>query len=212
MDENLKELYRIKNEQIKKAFEKNQMECSFMTREELMDYLSTLLVDGKKVAVGGSVTLNQLGIIDLIRKSDVAFYDRYDPSLSSAELEDVMRESFFADILLTSTNALTQDGCLYNIDGNGNRVASMIFGPKKVIVIAGKNKVFASEEEALTHIRQVSAPANALRLKKNTPCTKLGSCQDCFSPERICSSYVKLAWQGKKNRFHVILLDEELGY
>jgi len=213
MEENLKALLKIKENQIIKAFEGHNMTCLFVENEqELKTYLKNILVNDKKVAVGGSVTLNQLGVIDLLRESDVQFIDRYEPDISREEMENRFREAFFADLFITSTNALTVDGCLYNIDGNGNRVAAMIYGPKEVIVIAGMNKIFYSEEEAISHIKKCSAPANAIRLKKKTPCTKTGQCMECHSPDRICSSYVKLGYQGKVNRIKVIIVEESLGY
>ena len=126
--------------------------------------------------------------------------------------DDVFKKAFTSDIFITSTNALTMDGCLYNIDGTGNRVAAMIFGPREVIVIAGLNKICQNEEEAIARIRHCSAPANAIRLNKKTPCTKTGHCMDCHSPDRICSSYVKLAYQKQVNRIKVIIVEENLGY
>ncbi len=213
MEENLEKLLMIKGNKLIKAFENHNMVCMFVeNEEELKTYLKNTLTDGKKVAVGGSMTLQQLGVIDLIRELDVDFIDRYEEGISREEMENRFREAFFADVFMTSTNALTMDGCLYNVDGNGNRVAAMIYGPKEVIVIAGMNKIFESEEEAIAHIKNCSAPANAMRLNKKTPCTKTGKCMQCHSPERICSSYVKLGYQGKMNRIKVIIVKENLGY
>ena len=158
------------------------------------------------------MTLNQLGVIDLIQESDVQFIDRYEEGLSQEQVVERLREGLLSDIFITSTNALTMDGCLYNVDGRGNRVSAMIFGPKDVYVIAGLNKIFNNEQEAIDHIREYSAPANALRLHKKTPCTRVGKCQDCLSEDRICSSYVKLGYQGQKNRIHVIIIEENRGY
>ena len=101
---------------------------------------------------------------------------------------------------------------LYNIDGTGNRVAAMIYGPKEVIVVAGKNKVFETEAEAINHIKTISAPANAVRLNKKTPCAKTGECKNCLSADRICSSYVKLGYQVNADRIKVIIVNEDLGY
>lgn len=213
MDNHLKTLLKIKEVELIKSFEKNNMTLMFVKdKKELETYLKGILNHQKKVAVGGSVTLNQMGVIDLIRASDVQFIDRYEEGISRDEIEERFRQSFFADVLLTSTNALTMDGCLYNIDGTGNRVAAMIFGPKEVIVIAGLNKICQDENEAIAHIKNCSAPANAIRLNKKTPCAKTGKCMECHSPERICSSYVKLGYQGKVNRIKVIIVEDYLGY
>ena len=213
MEKNMERLLKIKENQMIHAFEKNQMSLIIVkNRDELMNYLQARLVDHKKVAVGGSVTLSQLGVIDLIRKSNVEFIDRYDPSLTREEVLDKLREGLFSDIFITSTNALTMDGCLYNVDGTGNRVAAMIFGPKEVLVIAGKNKICENEQEAIWRIRHYSAPANAMRLDKKTPCIQTGKCMDCHSPDRICSSYVKLGYQSQAHRIKIILVEEDLGY
>ncbi len=213
MDENYKTLLHIKENQLIKAFERNNMSCMIVKdEEELHHYLKNILTDQKKVAVGGSVTLTQLGVIDLIKKSYVHFIDRYEEGLSQEQVVERLREGLLSDIFITSTNALTMDGCLYNVDGRGNRVSAMIFGPKDVYVIAGLNKIFINEQEAINHIREYSAPANALRLHKKTPCTRVGKCQDCLNEDRICSSYVKLGYQGQKNRIHVIIIEENIGY
>ena len=213
MEENLERLLKVKENQLIKAFENNNMSCMIVkNKEELQTYLKSILVNQKKVAVGGSVTLNQLGVIDLIRQSDVDFVDRYAPELSREEMMEKFREGLLSDIFITSTNAMTLDGCLYNVDGTGNRVSAMIFGPKEVIVIAGMNKLCVDEQEAIKRIREYSAPANAMRLNKKTPCTKTGTCMDCHSHDRICSSYVKLGHQTQVNRIKVILVEENLGY
>lgn len=213
MEKNLEQLMKIKENQVIKAFENHNMSCMIIKNKgELHTYLKKILINQKKVAVGGSVTLNQLGIVDLIRESDVEFIDRYDPNLTRDQMMDKFREGLLSDIFITSTNALTMDGCLYNIDGTGNRVSAMIFGPKEVLVIAGMNKLCLNEKEAIERIRQYSAPANAIRLQKKTPCAKTGHCMECHSPDRICSSYVKLAYQSQVNRIKVILVEQDLGY
>ena len=107
---------------------------------------------------------------------------------------------------------LQQMDVLYNIDGNGNRVAAMVYGPKDVYVVTGVNKIFETEEEAIAHIKNVSAPANAIRLHRQTGCAVTGKCVNCMSDQRICSSYVKLAHQRNKDRIHVIIMRQELGY
>ncbi len=213
MEENLEKLLEIKEKEIIKAFSHNNITAMFVNdQNELINYLKNILVDQKVVSVGGSVTLNQLGVIDLIRNSDVQFLDRYKPGLTTKQLEQCFRDGFSADLFFTSTNALTIDGCLYNVDGNGNRVAQMIYGPSQVIVIAGINKIFHNEQEAIDHISNVAAPANAIRLNNKTPCTKTGHCMNCLSEDRICCSYVKLGYQRVPGRIKVIIVKENLGY
>ena len=189
------------------------MTCEvFNTEEELHDYFKTIFKDQKVVAVGGSMSLDEMHVLDLVRASDVKFLDRYAKGLTKEKINAIHHEAFNADIYLTSTNAMTTDGCLYNIDGNGNRVAAMIYGPKDVYVVVGVNKIFESEEEAIDHIKNVSAPANAIRLHRQTGCAVAGKCVNCMSDQRICASYVKLARQGNKDRIHVIIMRQELGY
>lgn len=213
MEENLKKILKMKENQMIKAFELNQMSLMFVKgQKELETFLKSILNNKKKVAVGGSVTLDQMKVLDLIRNSDVDFIDRYEKDISRSEIENRFRQAFFADLFITSTNALTMDGHLYNIDGTGNRVAAMIYGPKQVIVIAGLNKICTDEKAAIEHIKNWSAPANAIRLNKNTPCAKIGKCLECHSDDRICSSYVKLGYQKDPQHIMVIIVEEELGY
>lgn len=213
MDKNLQSIIKIKQDEMIKAFERHNMQLTFVDNlEQLHNYLERYLCNQKTVTLGGSMTLFETGVIDQIHQSDVVLYDCYQEGLTRDQMQEIFRKAFTSDLFITSTNALTTDGCLYNIDGNGNRVAAMIYGPKEVIVIAGKNKVFENEAEAINHIRKVSAPANAVRLNKKTPCTKKGECMDCLSPDRICSSYVKLGYQGNVGRIKIVIVDQDLGY
>lgn len=212
MDSNLKTIYELKNEKLKKNFERNGIECLFFNnKEELLNYLEPYFKEDKSAAVGGSQTLFETGIIDLLRKSPVQFYDRYQEGLSPKEIDAIFHQSFFVDYYLTSSNAVDLKGNLYNVDGNGNRVAAMIYGPKKVFVVIGKNKIFEDEQGAIKHIQTVSTPANAMRLHKNTPCIKTGMCVDCQSEDRLCYAYTKIAKQ-KPGRMSVLVVNEDLGY
>jgi len=213
MDRNLEKLINLKRDKMEKAFQNNNMELFQLENiEELASFLENYLKPGIKVGVGGSMTLFEAGIIDQLRNSKVQFLDRYQEGLTNEQLQNIFRESLLADLYITSSNAITMNGCIYNIDGNGNRVAAMIYGPKEVLVIVGRNKIFTTEEAAINHIRNVAAPANAMRLNKNTPCTKAGKCLDCKSADCICSSFVKLSHQSNINRIKVIVVNEDLGY
>ena len=213
MEENLKKLLEIHENQLIDAFAYNNIKLMFVeNKEQLQSYLKEKLVDHKKVALGGSVTLSQLGVIDLIRESDVDFIDRYEKGITPEELSERLRAGLLSDLFITGTNALTMDGCLYNVDGTGNRVAAMIYGPKEVIVVAGLNKIFNSEQEAIQHIKHIAAPANAIRLNRNTPCAKTGHCHECHSTDRICCSYVKLGYQRAVNRIKIIIVKDNYGY
>ena len=213
MDKNLKIITKIKEDAMIKAFERNNMQITFVENfEQLHNYLKKYLCNQRTVSLGGSMTLFETGVIDLLHQSNIILHDRYQEGLSREEMQEIFKKAFTSDLFISSTNALTTDGCLYNIDGNGNRVAAMIYGPKEVIIIAGKNKIFDSEEASINHIKTVSAPANAVRLNKKTPCVKTGTCMNCTSSERICSSYVKLGYQGNIGRIKIVIVDQDLGY
>ncbi|MDO5813045.1 MAG: lactate utilization protein [Bacillota bacterium] len=212
MDLNKNQLYQIKKEKLKKAFQQNGIECLFVeNKQELLDYLKPYLKENKTVGVGGSMTLFETGIIDLLRKSPIQFLDRYQKDLTRDEVEEIFHRSLLADFYFTSSNAIDMQGNLYNIDGNGNRVAAMIYGPKKVFVIVGKNKIVEDEKAAIQYIQNVSAPANAMRLNRKTPCIQTGSCMNCQSADRICSMYTKISRQ-QQGRMTVLVVNEELGY
>ncbi len=181
-------------------------------REELISQIESIVEEKSVVSVGGSMTLFDLGIIDYLRGGRYEFLDRYKQGLSPADIEDIYRRSFFADAYFTSTNAITEEGELYNVDGTGNRVAAMLYGPKKVIVIVGTNKIVQNMDEAIKRVREIAAPLNTKRLNRKTPCVKVGHCMDCNSPERICNEYTVIKRQRDKNRMHVIFINENTGY
>ena len=128
------------------------------------------------------------------------------------EVGEIMRKAFVSDSFLSSSNAITENGELYNVDGNGNRVAAMIYGPKQVVVVVGVNKIVNDIDEAVARVVKVAAPKNTVRLERATPCVKTGVCGHCRSEDRICCSYVTLAQQRVPDRIKVVIVDEELGY
>lgn len=180
--------------------------------ESLRALLETLIPENSHVAVGGSMTLFETGIIDLLRRMPITFHDRYAEGLTPEGIRDVYVKSFDTDIYFTSTNALTADGCLFNVDGNGNRVAAMLYGPRQVFVILGINKLVENLEAAILRNKTIAAPANARRLNRNTPCAVTGVCSDCKSPDRICSDYVLMKHQTRAGRIHVFIVGESLGF
>lgn len=213
MDENTKWVNKQKILRTIKSLEDNNMNGYYVKdREELISKIKELVRDGSMVACGGSMTLFETGVIDHLRTERYEFLDRYKEGLSRQDVVKIFRKSFSADAYFTSSNAVTEDGELYNVDGNGNRVAAMLYGPEKVIVVCGYNKIVRDVDMAIDRNRQISAPANAKRLNRNTPCTKVGYCMDCKSSERICNEYTLIRRQGTKDRIHVIFLDEEFGY
>jgi Uncharacterized conserved protein containing a ferredoxin-like domain len=179
---------------------------------EALEVVESLLAEGDIVSCGGSMTLFEIGAIDLLRSEKYEFLDRYKEGLHRDEIEEIFKKTFYADVYLTSSNAITEDGELYNVDGTCNRIAAMLYGPKSVIVVAGYNKIVKDLDAAAQRVKQIAAPANALRLNVPTPCVKTGYCIDCKTDARICANYTTFTRQRVKDRMKVILVGEELGY
>ena len=195
---------------------KNNMEAIFVPdKKQLPAVLERLVREGNQVTFGGSMTLKQ-GVMEYLRRLDqegkITLLDRDQEGITSDDIAEIYREAFHSDVYFASSNAVTENGCLYNVDGNGNRVAAMIFGPKSVVVIVGYNKLVETEREAIERVQKIAAPQNALRLKVNTPCTQTGKCEQCNSENRICASYTFFGRQRIPNRIKVIILGEEYGY
>lgn len=221
MDGTLCKTWAMQAETVIKALERNNMQGFYVPdRAAVPDKVAELLHDGDTVAVGGSMTLEETGVMELLRSGRYRFLDRYAPGLTREQVEQVFRESFFADAYLCSSNAVTLKGELYNVDGNANRVAALCYGPKSVILVVGCNKIVRDIDEAASLVKRHAAPANAVRLSCDTYCAKTGACMGldgdmtdgCRTDARICCTYVVHARQRVKNRIKVILVGEELGY
>lgn len=213
MDENVKIFNEKKIERTIKALEKNNMNGYYVhNNKELIDKIKEIVNEGSKVSCGGSMTLFETGVIDHLRSGRYEFLDRYREGLTREDIVKIYKKSFTADAFFCSSNAITENGELYNVDGNGNRVAAMLYGPDKVIVICGVNKIVSDISEAILRKKQVAGPVNAIRLDRKTPCAKTGCCSECNSKERICNEYTLIRRQGDKDRIHVIFLNEQLGY
>ena len=166
---------------------KNNMAAYYIeTKKEALDLVTSLVKKGETVGVGGSVTLNEAGVLELLRNGDYNFLDRYKEGLSREEVTEIFKKSFFADSYIVSTNALTEEGELYNVDGNANRVAAMLFGPGSVIVIAGKNKIVGNLDEAAKRVKTIAAPRNVKRLGLTTYCSEKGVCMGA-EDEKMCA-------------------------
>lgn len=214
------------NDSIRKTMEnlnKNRMESFFVeTKKEALKTALSLISDGDTVSVGGSVTLNEVGILEALKCGKYNYLDRYAAG-NPQEMHEIFRQSFLADAYFTSSNAVTEQGELFNCDGNANRVAAMMYGPKKVIVIVGKNKIVKNLDEALIRLKTVAAPLNAKRLNKETYCAKIGHCVTmdngkerdmtcgCRSKDRICRNYTVMG-EHLPDRVKVIIVNEDLGY
>lgn len=212
MDSNLKWVNEVKINRTLEALRKNNMEGYLInTENELIHKIQELVNEGSKVSFGGSMTLFETKIMEHLRSGRYELLDRYKEGLTADEIKEIYRKSFFCDAYFTSTNAITEEGELYNVDGNGNRVAAMLYGPDKVIVIAGVNKIVKDINEAIYRVENLAAPVNAKRLNRKTPCTVTGKCMNCNSPERICREYTVIR-KPVPNRIFVLLLNEEYGY
>lgn len=208
-------------ERTMKNLEKNNINSYFLqTKDEVIPLIEKLVAEGSTVAVGGSVTLTEAGVLDHLRCGRYEFIDRYEAGLTPEQIKEVFRKSMGVDAYFCSCNAVTEEGELYNVDGNANRVAAIAFGPEKVIMIAGVNKIVANLDEAVKRVKTVAAPKNAQRLDCKTYCQVKGKCVDmeggigkgCDSPARICRHYLVSAKQSIKDRINVIFVNEELGY
>lgn len=198
---------------VQEALRRNQMAAHFAATPEASRELALSLIPaGASVGLGGSMTLEEIGLVAAVRGGDYRLLDRYRPGLTDAELKDIFRANFSADVFLTSTNALTAGGELVNKDGRGTRMAAVVYGPDRVIVVAGRNKLVKDVPAGLERIETVAAPRNTVRLKVNTPCVQTGRCMDCRSAQRICCHTVISGFQRVKDRIHVILVDADLGY
>lgn len=195
------------------ALNKNNMNgYSVKDNEELLEKLKELIKDGDKVAFGGSMSIIETGVLDFLRNGNYELLDRYKEGLTKEEIVDIYKGAFTSDCYIASSNAVTENGELYNVDGNGNRVSAMLYGPEKVILICGINKIVKNVDEAIKRNREYAAPINAKRLNKKTPCAKVGYCMDCKSEDRICNEYTLIRRQNNKERMHVIFLNDDLGY
>jgi hypothetical protein len=167
--------------------------------------------DGASVGIGGSVTLAQIGLLDALKNRKIQLIWPQQQAKSDEERLELFRKCFSTDVFLSSTNAVTEDGRLYNVDATGNRAGAMFIGPKKTIIVCGVNKIVKDLEAAEKRVREWVAPQNAKRLGKKTPCVETGVCADCSSPDRICNIYVSLAKKPVRTEVIVILVGENLG-
>lgn len=213
MNEHKLQAWKNQAETIIKNLEKRNMEGYFAeTKEEAVKIImERFLTPGTSVCFGGSMTLKESGLMDAIEQSDCIVYDRT-TAKTPEEMRDMKAKMINSDYFLMSTNAITIDGELVNIDGFANRVSFLCYGPEHVIVLAGMNKVVSGVEDGVRRVRDVASPPNTVRLNKNTPCAVTGRCGDCYSEDCICSQLVITRRSGVKNRIKVILVAEELGY
>lgn len=197
------------------SLKKNNIDAVYYENNQLAkeEILSSIEVS-QTIAFGGSVTVRDIGLLDELRKGGYTLFDRYLPNISKEEKWEVQRQGLLADVFITGSNAITTKGEIINIDHSGNRVAAMLFGPNKVYILVGINKIVEDLEDGLRRVRKVAAPLNAKKGEKeyNPPCITLGECINCDSDERICNSLVVIKRQYHANRISVMIIGEELGF
>jgi len=208
-----KSYWQAKMETVKRALERNGIsvivaESSAEARERAL----ALVRKGATVGLGGSRTVAEIGLLDALRTGDYKLFDQYDPALTKEAAAAARKAGTQAEYFVAGTNAVTEDGKLVNIDGMGNRLAAFAYGPDKVIIIVGRNKIVPDVESGILRVKNVAAPMNARRFGAATPCASAAECSDCASPQRICNLTLVIEKQRQPGRMTVIIVNEELGF
>lgn len=201
-------------EHLIKRLTKRRLEASYApTAAAAREEIVKMIPAGATVSRCGSMSLVEMGLWEaLAHKPGVTVIDPFIPGLAPEEIMARRLQGLTADYMIASSNALTLDGQLVNLDATGNRVAAMCFGPKKVILVVGMNKVAPDLDTAMARVKHYAAPLNAIRLHMPTPCGETGVCQDCKSPQRICNMWLIIEGHMLEKRIHVKLVGEDLGY
>ncbi|MBW1721929.1 MAG: lactate utilization protein [Deltaproteobacteria bacterium] len=216
MEKPIENYWSLRLEEVKKALEENNFEVFLAedagkAKEVVLDHILPAVAP-RSVSWGGSVTFTTTGLYEAIKaRSDLEILDTYDRSIPREEVMERRRRALLVDLFITGTNAVTETGMLINLDMIGNRVGGITFGPKNVIILAGRNKIVPDLEDGMFRIKNYVAPANAMRLDMKTPCVKTGNCEDCKSPERICNHWVITEKSFPKGRIKVVLINQDLG-
>ena len=212
MNENRVVRNRMLAEKVIKGLQSRNMEGFYAeTKEDALKLALALIPAGASIGWGGSMSIEEIGLKKAVCEGDYVVYNR-DICKNPEEKREVELKIFGCDYLLTSSNAITEDGILVNIDGNANRVAAIAYGPKHVIMIVGMNKIAKDEEAALYRARNEAATINAQRFPIETPCKKTGSCADCKSKDTICCQFLTTRFSKHTGRIKIILVNENLGF
>ena len=216
MENFVENYWQLRLKTIHERLEKNNFEAVLVqsAQEAATFFMETLLpeIKPKSLSFGGSLTLGSTGLLDSL--AEVKGLEIISPNMPGISIEEKMelrRQGLLVDLYLTGTNAVTEDGALVNLDMIGNRVGAITFGPRKVVVFVGRNKIVPDLETAMWRIKDYAAPANAMRLDSKTPCVKTSECADCNSPGRICNSWSVTEKSFPKGRITVVLINQELG-
>jgi len=195
-----------------KNLNRNQFNASYFDNaSDAAEYIYTQITPGMKVAFGGSMTVRMMKLREKAKSLGAILIDHGNPELTDEEKLETMRQELTSDLFISSSNAITIDGTLVNVDGYGNRVAAMIFGPKKVIIVAGINKIANSEKAAFERIEQLAGPQNMKRLDRETPCTEDGICHNCNSIARGCRAYTIIRRRPAYTPMDVLIIGEDMG-
>ncbi len=209
MNENIVKRNDLLSRKVIKGLESRNMSGYYASdKDEALKIALSLIDEGSSVTMGGCMSAVEIGLVDALKSGNYDFIDRN-------EYEDkraAMLKAYDADVFLASANAMTEDGVIVNIDGNSNRVSAIAHGPKKVVFIVGMNKICDDVDGAMKRARNVAAPINAQRFGLNTPCAQTGSCMNCKSPDTICCQFLITRYSKHKDRIHVILVNDNLGF
>jgi L-lactate utilization protein LutB len=216
MDNPIGNYWQIRLKEVKSALEANNFDV-FLAEDaaSAKEIVLRQILPGtgaKSVARGGSVTLMTSGIYEAIKMTPgLEVLDVFDKTLTPEQVAEARKKSLLADLFITGTNAVTETGILVNLDMTGNRTGAITFGPKNVVILAGRNKIVPDLDEAMFRVKNYAAPANAMRLDKKTPCVKTSYCEECKSPDRICNVWSITEKSFPKGRITVILINQDLG-
>jgi L-lactate utilization protein LutB len=227
MDKNLKRCTDLHVEKTLSNLKKNNMEAYYVeSKEEAISLIESLINEGDTIAFGGSTTLREIGFFDLVKNGKYNLLDRDKEGLTREQAQDINRQAFLSDAYFASANAITEHGEIYEVDGNGNRVAAITFGPKNVFIVAGYNKIVKNMRDAVERVKNTACPANTMRLNIGTQCNSTGTCVNggkCDErnlmavnagscPNSICSFSSVISHQTNVNRIKVIIIEENLGF
>ena len=209
MDANIRKRNALLAQKVIKGLESRNMTGYYAEdREAALKQALALIPEGSSVTMGGAMSAHEIGLVKALKSGSYNFIDRD----AFADRRAAMLAAYDADVFLSSVNAMTEDGELVNIDGNANRVSAIAQGPKKVVFIVGMNKVCSDLDGAMKRARNVAAPINAQRFGLSTPCAKTGACMNCKSPDTICCQFLITRYSKHKDRIHVILVNDSLGF
>lgn len=209
--------WQLRLETVKQRLEGNKFDVYIAdSAEKAKDIaLGTIIppLGARSVSWGGSVSFVSTGLFHALKDNpDFEVMDTFDTSLPAEQKFELRRRSLMADLFITGTNAVTEDGQLVNLDMIGNRVAAIMWGPKNVLLIVGRNKICRTLDDAISRVKNYAAPVNCMKLNKKTPCAKTGVCHDCSSPDRICNYWTVTEKSFQQGRIKIILVNEDLGF